>query len=390
MGAGGFLEDAWNATTQGLETVAHVVTDSSGRIVQGTANAAGEILNAAGQVIGYTAEGALRIAREADKALILPSLLAIDHVIHEIEQEGGKIVNYDVARNAVGQIIRDASNVAVIMSPNRYYSEFLEQNPLTAHAFKELDKFSGGMLTSARNVSTLPYRAMRGDPIDKVELARDAIYGLQVLAIVTGGGAAIGAMLGNMVGREACKTIQHDDQKTACQLAFTIAGVVTGQSVGDVLSTTGEGLEPDIFSDRFENHFTTAIEKTFNSKVVDAASKVAVVLCKTNQWAGPTECAVLGRIAADYARSGGKEDWLQFLAREAAQIGVGLLIAGAMPPNSPERVAIERRILEHGTPPQIHPGSTAGNVQYVQTADSGASVLPWLVGAGLLAAAAFG
>ena len=234
----------------------------------------------------------------------------------------------------------------VALNPTRMVNDFLESNTGTAHAFNELDKFSGGMLRTSANVSDLTYRVARGDAISKKELVEDALFGLKAAAIVTGGLAAVGGMVGSMVGNEVCK--HQTDAQDACRAAFTIIGA----AAGGYSASSGEAT--------FTDYLTDAGISVFKGRVVQAGTKLAVEACKINQWAGKTECAILGQIAADYIKAPPGTDWLEFLAKEAGRLGTTLLLAEAFPPNSLERQRLLKQAgIKPGTkvPPVVTPST---------------------------------
>jgi hypothetical protein len=300
-----------------------------------------------------------------------------DAVVHAT----GQVITPNVINN-LGVVTRAYFDVLAKVSPERNMYNFLSHDPLVGHAFRELDKFSGGMITDATNVSDLVARAGRGDAISKQELVKDAIFGLKVAAIVTGGGAVAGGMIGNMVGNQVCKN--QTDGQDACRMAFTVIGAAGGADLADLVSDT-----PLDYT--FSDYLSDAASNTFSTKAQSAISQTAVNLCKQNQWAGATECTILGTIASDYLKAPEGTDWLSFLASEAGKIGALVMMANAFPPGSPERIAIQNQLAKTpaGKSPLPRPKSTPPSIP-VSTAQAqapagGAGKLLLIGGAALIA-----
>lgn len=272
--------------------------------------------------------------------LLLNSVQSIGSVITTIGDAvvhaTGQVITPNVINN-LGAVTRAYFDVLAKVSPERNMYNFLTHDPLVGHAFRELDKFSGGMITDATNVSDLVARAGRGDALSKQELVRDAIYGLKVAAIVVGGGAAAGAMVGNMVGNQVCKN--QTEGQDACRVAFTVIGAAGGADLADLLSDT-----PLDYT--FSDYLSDAASNTFSQKAQSAVTQTSISLCKQNQWAGATECTILGQIVSDYLKAPEGTEWTTFLANEAGRIGALVLMANAFPPGSPERIALEKQIAQ--------------------------------------------
>lgn len=316
---------------------------------QGLGEAIGQALNTIVQVVGQIIEVILKV---------------ITDVLN--------IIAWDKVFENLALVVREASNIAVQLNPTRLVYNFLAENPLTSHTFKELDKFTGGMITNLNNVSDLMYRAARGDAISKQELIKDAMFGLQVAALVVGGPAAAGGLVGNMIGKEVCK--KAGDAKDACQIAVTVAAAATANYAADVYGvnwglntgteqltdTSGQTVSTGttdtlvqaqqnnlnaLFAEsgtlNFSDYLSTTAYNVLQQRGVQEVSKRAIELCQQGQWVGDRECAILGQIAANYVNRPDGMDWPEFLAQEAARLGVSLLMEQWFPPNSPERRAIE-------------------------------------------------
>ncbi|NJM09360.1 MAG: hypothetical protein HC883_00210 [Bdellovibrionaceae bacterium] len=273
-------------------------------------------------------------------------------------------ISWDRVLRSLGEVFQDVGQVLYYLNPVRYSHEWLKEAPLTKHAFNELDKFTGGMLTTAANLSDLPFRAMRGDPISKAELIADALLAFQIAAVVfTGGGyLAIGLMVGTMVGRQVCS--KQTQAKEACMAAFQIVGAAVGGWASG--STWGAGIESgfsaaeeqawlsgdqayaqfikDQASSNLLTHLSSSASKYLTNAGIDQATQQAVLLCQTQKWAGRQECAIIGQVANNYLSSEGDEPFEDFLAREVARIGAEQLMLQWFPPDTKEHQAIQWQI----------------------------------------------
>lgn len=289
----------------------------------------------------------------------------------------------DVSWNAVldelGEVFQDVGTILVYLDPARMGYNWLKEAPLTSHAFNELDKFTGGMLTTATNLSDLPWRAMRGDPISKTELIKDALLIITIVAIVFTGPVGLGVMLGTMVGREVCS--KQTEARDACMVAFQIVGAAVGSwgsaatgvtwgtasevaegAVTDTVLTDAEAeawlagdeayrtfmtnqLDAYALSQTtsFLPHLTAAAENYLLNAGINTATQHAAELCKSAHILGGNECKILSQVAADYIKSDANEPWEDFLAGEVAKIGAEQIMLQWFPPNSPEHQAIQKQ-----------------------------------------------
>lgn len=292
-------------------------------------------------------------------AIVQTVLNIIDAVVKVIGWALGR-VSWDDVKKSVQKAVQGIANVIVLMNPIRIVANLLDSNPLTRHMFRELDKFLGGMITNAVNVSDLVFRAARGDAISKEELLKDLMFIIQVAAVVIGGPAAAGALVGSFVGREVCK--HQTEAKDACKTAFAIVGAAVG---GYVSAETGITWGPDVTSAASSSTSATAsagqagaqiAERGFTDylsesamtyleqRLVQDASREAIRLCQRQSWLGDKECSILGHIASNYINAPEEIDWPTFLSQEAARLGVSLLMEEWFPPQTPEGQAIRREI----------------------------------------------
>lgn len=347
MGFFEFAGDFFSGLADAIEGLADVMADVLGDILQTVGNIIDAVFSAIGDVLN--------------------------------------LIDWEQIGENLGAIVRTASNIAVQLNPNRLIYNFLAENPVTAHTFKELDKFTGGMITNAVNVSDLVYRSARGDAISKEELIKDALFCLQVAAVVVGGPAAAGGLVGNMVGREACKNVGNAEAVEACRMAVTIAASATAQYASDVYGVSwGASGSEQVISDNagqsvssgatdtlvqsqqnnlnalfqesgvlnFSDYLSNAAAQVVNQRLTQEITKEAIRLCQEGNWVGDKECAILGQIASNYINAPAGMDWPTFLAQEAARLGVSLLMEQWFPKDSPERRAIEWQIKHVQIPGQ--------------------------------------
>lgn len=297
----------------------------------------------------------------------------------------GKVKWNEVFRS-LGKIFRGIANIMVILNPIRIAADILQKSELTAHAFRELNRLTGGMLTTFVNISDLVWRAARGDAITKEELLKDALFIFQVAAIVAGGPLALGAFVGGIVGREACAKAK--DVKEACQIALMIAGAAAGGYLADAynfnwvppkdaaLSTSAKEITKKSFTD----YISPAANKVLENKIGEKTGLLATQMCNNQSWAGKNECSILGNIAAEYVNAPPGTKWPEFLASSAAKIGATELMRQWFPENSPERKAIEYQIKYETLPgEQITEVKKANLLPLFALAGAGAALL--MVGA---------
>ncbi len=304
---------------------------------------------------------------------------AVTAVVHTVEQIGETIalivrasigdVSWNEVLGSIGKVFQDIGTVLVIINPTRIVFDWLSTASLTAHAFHELDKFTGGMITDVKNISTLVGRAMRGDPITKQELLKDAMLIITIIAIVfTGGGyVAVGMLVGSMIGREVCK--HQTEYQGACTAAFMIAGAAVGAWGNALTGTTGgfvggDGISSaeqeawlqgdEAYSAYLDNqaalastslvdHLSIGAKNFLTGQGVSVISQGAINLCQKQGWAGKHECEILGQVTQDYLTSGTDKDWTEFLTDEIAKIGAQEIMLQWFPEHSKEHQAIARK-----------------------------------------------
>jgi|GEM_PF-4719766 len=320
--------------------------------------------------IGESFTDAIAGLSDAIGGALTATLQAVEHLgetIALIVRASIGDVSWDAVLGELGKIFQDIGTIIVYLNPNRGAYDWLQESPITSHAFNELDKFSGGMITTAKNISTLPGRAMRGDAITKQELIQDVMFGIQVILIATSGGAylAMGMMLGTMVGNQVCsKQTEHQD---ACMVAFQIVGAAAGQwSANELgLNVVEAGISqaeqqaflqgPEAYaqymarqgaltSTSFVSQLSTATQNYMTTAGIDKVTQRAVALCQSGKIVGSRECEILGQIVSDYVKAPSDIKWVDFLANEIVSLGQQELLLQWFPPDSPEAQAIKIRI----------------------------------------------
>lgn len=280
-------------------------------------------------------------------------------------------VKWDDVSSSLGEVFQNVANVVVVMNPYRNIADFARENEFTAHAFSELDKFTAGMLTNGINVSDVANRAMRGDPISKEELIKDAMFIIQVFSVVFGGPAAAGLFVGNMVGREVCS--HQTEAKDACLATFQIIGLAAGEW-GAAVTDTGWGTaywnSQNVFapegakfvasdaayqaainaqtaaqSASFFSHLTPAMTSYLTARGIDEGTQALIRACQEQSLLGDRECEIMAEVAGNFVRNEliGDKEWDEFLADEIARIGVEELMLQWFPEDSKEHQAIRRR-----------------------------------------------
>lgn len=262
---------------------------------------------------------------------------ALEEIVHTIGQIGETIalvvraclgqVSWQDVLGSLGKVFQDIGTAMVFLDPTRQAYNWLSTAPLTAHAFHELDKFTGGYITNIANLSDLPGRVLRGDAISTLELIKDALFVITVVMMIVTFPEGLAVMLAMMLGRQVCS--HQTEAQGACMAAFQIAGLVVGDWAG-----TG-----DDFLTALENSDMTFLSSTG----LNIATREVVHLCQAGKWAGGVECQEMGTVLADYIKSGGRQDWSTFLANELVRIGRDDVVLALYPPNSREAIAIKKQ-----------------------------------------------
>jgi hypothetical protein len=329
-----------------------------------------------GNLVGDFVNNAIQGAEEMLRKAVQSVVQIIGEVLKAVVQFIGAcvgLVPWSEVLSSLAQVTKSISNLFIIINPSRYVFNVLNASELTRHSFQELDKFTGGMITDAVNISDLPFRALRGDAITKEELLRTALTAIKVAALITfgPGGAALnyaaaGALVGSWIGNEVCK-YQEDKYKDACKVAFTAAGYITGGSYQQMLRDQAavdaaydrlaqEGASQGAYeaanqaADRiadkaFSDYLTEAVVSEAQRRGQAEVVKGLTRMCEQQNWVGDRECRILGRVLENYINSPADMAWEDFLAQEAARLGVSLILEEIFPRDSKEGRAIRREYV---------------------------------------------
>lgn len=116
---------------------------------------------------------------------------------------------------------RVAGNIMIYMNPNATLLMVGQSWKVTANLSKQVDRYTGGLITDYVNVTTLPGRVTKGNKIPKEELIRDAIFCVRVGAVIATGGTA-----SSIIGASANQMQQGElGQSETGRILLTIAQV---------------------------------------------------------------------------------------------------------------------------------------------------------------------
>ena len=139
-----------------------------------------------------------------------------------------------------------AGSAMVYLNPISNSLRLLRSWKVTANLTKQVDRYTGGMITDYISVTSIPGRVVKGDKIPKEELIRDVLFAARVAAVVVSGGTATA-----IVGATANQLQQGElGQSELGRVVLGIAQVVavaaaTGQAWQEVakrqaVNTAGE------------------------------------------------------------------------------------------------------------------------------------------------------
>ena len=98
-------------------------------------------------------------------------------------------LHWDQIDDSLLEVVKSTANLFVQTNPLVIAQQMFQRLGLE-HYYTELDKVTGYALRDAMNLSTLPWRATRGDAIPFVELVADALFALKAMAVVASMGTA--------------------------------------------------------------------------------------------------------------------------------------------------------------------------------------------------------
>lgn len=171
-----------------------------------------------------------------------------------------------------------------------------------------------------------------------------------------------------------------DAFETAVKVAVVAGAAYAVYSVGSAIASTyftnqaKDTLEDELAkeaSNSLSSTLTDAAKTVVTSGLVGEASKQ---LCA--QGSDPKVCNTLSQIASGYLKTPEGTDWADYLADQAIKQGTAELLLQAFPQNSPERQALQRRLMQTNVAT-----STSSNKNMAKYALIGGGALVFLLGA---------
>jgi hypothetical protein len=169
---------------------------------------------------------------------------------------------------------RLAGNMIVYMNPISNTLMLVGSWKVTANLTKQVDRYTGGMITDFTSISTLPGRVIKGNEIPKEELIRDALFCARVGAVVLSGGTAasiVGATSNQLQQGELGQSELGRTVLTIAQVAAVAA--MTGQAWQEIakkqaVNTAGQAAAE-------ETAQNTALGKTEFGRLIIQATLVS-------------------------------------------------------------------------------------------------------------------
>lgn len=151
------------------------------------------------------------------------------------------VINSLGLKSMLESLSKFVGNFLVDVNPIRIASDFLAEFPLSKDIYSELDKFSGGALTTIENLSTITGRALRGDAISKAELIANALFcfrvGVVMMAGPVGSNAFNAATVSGVAGQLKTGTLGKTAMGRDLLGFMEVAGLayVAGEKLSDVV-----------------------------------------------------------------------------------------------------------------------------------------------------------
>lgn len=182
-------------------------------------------------------------------------------------------LNLEMSSKVIGTALKELNPITLI-------TRGLSTNPLTEHLYRELDKLTGGLLTSAANIAELPGKALRGDPISQADLLEALELALKVVAIVATGGssAAVIAASSNQLKK----------------------GTLGQTALGNALLSIGEAVGIAVAVNSAASNVATAAGKKIVAKTSEEVALQAAKLAAEQQ--------IKGALTAEIIKQAGLED----------------------------------------------------------------------------------
>ena len=171
----------------------------------------GDLFDSIGDLVGQIVK--------AISSMIGAVLRAVSDLIAGILKAFERI-NWEDVFSELGKMMGEAQ---ILLNPIHQTNKLLKSFPLTSHLYKELDKLTGGAISTIDNLSTITGRALRGDAISKQEVVQNLMFCLKVAAVLMAGPVGSMAFNAMLVAQVAGQLKQGTLGQT--ELGRTILGV---------------------------------------------------------------------------------------------------------------------------------------------------------------------
>jgi hypothetical protein len=148
---------------------------------------------------------------------------------------------------SIQNIVQGISNVALQIDPLYFTIQFLKTDPLTANFFKQVNAFTGGLLTTTENLGTLPLLVASGQTVTKQQILLDAVLAIEIIGVVVSGGTAA-AFIGAGAAQLSQGTLGKTPQGKLILglIGLTAVGVAAYEQAGGLASELDQGSDvPD-------------------------------------------------------------------------------------------------------------------------------------------------
>jgi hypothetical protein len=163
----------------------------------------------------------------------------------------------------VKNVIKEAGKVAVksVTLPTQTALKVVKATPLAKDVYKNVDKLTGGTLTSVEKVIDLPNKIAEGKPISKAELMNAAMVGMKAAALVASGGSAA-AVVSTSAGMLKAGPLGKSPLGSNLLTLAEVGGAAAAIHKAAAEQAAKEG-------------FKTASEKTMSQSIKEAVQKKA-------------------------------------------------------------------------------------------------------------------
>lgn len=252
-----------------------------------------DIRDAIGSVLG----GAANVLKMIENAIvnILAEIKAgLESIVIGIAN-AIKSVDWNDVIKKLGEI---GGNILMYTNMTYLTSSFMRQFPLTKHLYNEVDKISGGSLTTIENLNTLTGRVMRGDAISKEECIRNALFMIRVAAVMMAGPAGSAAMNAMLVSQVAGQLKQGTLGQT--ELGRTLLGIA---EVAGYAYFAGTVIQDAIVKKSMDEGQTYVLTKTPMGKGTLGPYVAGLVFASAGTaYAGGSQWDTMTNFSKDYTR----------------------------------------------------------------------------------------